>query len=258
MLIAQISDMHIAARGEPGIAGADVVGNLERCVAAINAMAPLPDLVLATGDLTADGRDDQYTQLRALLEPLKPPVFMIPGNHDLREGLRRAFPEAGYLRDGGDFLHYVVEDRPLRLVGLDTVVPEAPHGELCAARLAWLEARLAEAPARPTVIFMHHHPFRCGIEFMDAMRCSGGAAFGAIVARNPQIERILCGHIHRPIQRNFHGTTACVAPSTARQLKPILGTAEVDETEVWSDEPPAYLLHLWREGSGVVSHLVQL
>jgi Icc protein len=258
MLIAQISDMHIAARGEPGIAGADVIGNLERCVAAINARDPKPDLVLATGDLTADGRDDQYDLLRALMAPLKAPVFMIPGNHDLREGMRRAFPEADYLRGGGAFLQYAVEDRPLRLIGLDTVVPNAPHGELCAERLAWIDARLAEAPERPTIVFMHHHPFASGLEFMDVMGCAGGDALGEIVARNPQIERVLCGHLHRPIQRNFHGTTACVAPSTARQLNPVFGVAEPAEDEVWSDEPPAYLLHLWREGAGVVTHLVQL
>jgi hypothetical protein len=37
----------------------------------------------------------------------------------------------------------------------------------------------------------------------------------AIVARHPQVERIACGHIHRPIQVAWGGTMACTAPSTS-------------------------------------------
>ncbi len=35
-------------------------------------------------------------------------------------------------------------------------------------RLAWLDAKLALAPDRPTLIFMHHPPFRTG--FVRSMR----------------------------------------------------------------------------------------
>jgi len=53
------------------------------------------------------------------------------------------------------------------LRGLDTLVPGQGGGRLGPARLAWLDARLAEAPARPTLVFMHHPPFKTGIERMD-------------------------------------------------------------------------------------------
>jgi hypothetical protein len=40
-------------------------------------------------------------------------------------------------------------------------------GELCAARLGWLEATLAEKPSVATLILMHQPPFLTGIAHMD-------------------------------------------------------------------------------------------
>ena len=150
----------------------------------------------------------------------------------------------------------MVDDYPVRLVALDTVVPNAPHGLMCEIRLAWLDDALSAAPDRPTIVMMHHPPFKTGIQIMDAMRCSGGAEFGAVIERHAQVERILCGHVHRAIQTGFHGTTAFVAPSTARQLLPLFEDGPIDYS-AWSDEPPAFLLHLWRNDGGLVTHLVQ-
>lgn len=256
MLIAQISDMHINERGAAGIAGADAIGNLQACVARLNLLDPSPDLVLATGDLVRDGAPGEYAVLREILEPLRAPLYVIPGNHDIREALSEAFADAAYLPSGGALMRYTIEDYPVRLLALDTVVPGALHGLLDAERLAWLEARLAEAPERPSIVFMHHPPFKIGIKMMDGMRCSGGAALGAIMERNPQVERIVCGHLHRAVHVRFHGTTASAAPSTTAQLALDL-SGEVDLTSIWSDEPPAFMLHLWQPGEGLASHVVQ-
>ncbi len=37
--------------------------------------------------------------------------------------MRLVFGGDGYLPMNGEFLHYTVEDLPMRLIGLDTVVP---------------------------------------------------------------------------------------------------------------------------------------
>ena len=141
---------------------------------------------VATGDLVDAGTEAEYAYLRALLAPLDMPVYVIPGNHDARDALRSAFADDGYLPAKGPFLQYAIEDFPVRILALDTLVPGAPGGRLCAERLAWLEARLAEAPQRPTVILMHHPPFETGILHMDAMNCAGGEALGQVIARHPQ------------------------------------------------------------------------
>jgi hypothetical protein len=60
---------------------------------------------------------------------LSMPVFVIPGNHDAREPLRAAFRADGYLSADGH-LHYAVEDYPLRLVALDTLVDASPRNKI--------------------------------------------------------------------------------------------------------------------------------
>ncbi len=251
MLIAQITDTHIRRAGQRVANTVETNPMLADAVAAIGALHPAPDVMLITGDLVEAGADEEYEALRALLRPLSMPIYVIPGNHDSREAMRRSLPEHRYLPRDGDFLHYVVEDHPIRLVALDTVIAGSRRGMLCAQRLAWLDARLAEAPGRPAIVFMHHPPFATGIAFMDRYGLDGREGFAEVVARHPQIERILCGHIHRPVQFRLGGTIASVAPSVVHQVALDLRAAGPSALVL---EPPAYQLHLWREDAGLVSH----
>src|SRR5205085_544472 len=101
---------------------------------------------------------------------------------------------------------------------LDTLVAGKHHGELCVERLEWLDRTLAAAPDRPTVVIMHHPPFMTGIDYMDKYGLENPGALAEIIARHSQIERILCGHLHRSIDCRFAGTVAGTAPSTAHQI----------------------------------------
>src|SRR5207244_13210507 len=123
---------------------------------------PSPDAIVSTGDLVESGEPEEYEHLRALLAPLRMPVFAIPGNHDAREPMRQAFGGDGYLPAQG-FLNYVIEDYPLRIIGLDTLIPGEGGGVLCPDRLRWLDEILARATERPTLVMMHHPPFVTGI-----------------------------------------------------------------------------------------------
>ena len=252
MLIAQITDMHVQTPGQLAYGVVDTAAYLERCVAHLNGLDPRPDLVLATGDLAHGGRANQYARLRELLEPLEIPCYLIPGNHDDRALMREYFPGHAYLDNGSEFLQYTLEDYPLRLIALDTLLPGEAGGLLCQARLGWLADRLAEQPERPTVIFMHHPPFATGIGWMDRIGLQGAEALGSLVAGHSNIERILSGHVHRAIQTLWAGTSVSVAPSPAHQA--VLDLRE-EPAHDFILEPPAYHLHLWRPPGGLVTHL---
>jgi 3',5'-cyclic-AMP phosphodiesterase len=250
MLIAHITDTHITAPGTLLMGIVDTASALERAVVALNRLDPPPDATVLTGDLVECGTPKEYAHLRALLAPLRMPIFAIPGNHDAREPMRDAFIGDGYLsRDG--FLHYVIEDYPLRLVALDTLVEGEGGGVLCSDRLRWVDAILAEAQDRPALVLMHHPPFLTGIRRMDQAGLADSAGFAEVIRGHPQVERILCGHLHRPIETRFAGTVAGTAPSTAHQ---IVLDLHPEARLSFAFEPPGYQLHYWREGIGLVTH----
>jgi 3',5'-cyclic AMP phosphodiesterase CpdA len=252
MLIAQISDMHVGLAGSTIDRLYHTADHLERAVAHVNRLTPRPDVVVATGDLVDRGDPAEYARLRSLLDALEPPCYLLPGNHDDRGALAAAFPHHAYLPRAG-FVQYTVEGGPLRLVMADTLVPGASGGRLCAERLEWLDASLAEQPGRPTIVFMHHPPFLTGMAAMDAMGLEGTEDLAAVIRRHPHVERIACGHLHRAITRRFAGTVASTSPSTAHavalDLPPAVRLAVIMD-------PPAVTLHLWQgEPAGLVSHL---
>ena len=253
MIVAQISDLHVAAPGGLLYDRFDTGRCLARCVAHIRRLDPRPDLVLVTGDLVRDGEPAEYRHLRELLSPLTMPVYLVPGNHDERQALRSAFSDHAYLPREDSPMHYAVEGYPLRLLGLDTTVPGATGGALDDGQLAWLDAALAAAPRQPALVFLHHPPFRTGIPLFDRIGMDAASAerLGGIVARHPQIERITAGHVHRDIRVRWNGVVASVCPSAAFQYNLDLAGSGLKPT----DEPPAYQLHCWN-GDELVTHTV--
>lgn len=256
MIIAQISDLHVGEKGSLVYDRFDTGACLARCVQHILRLRPPPDAVLATGDLVDSGTDSEYRRLRELLAPLAMPVYLIPGNHDDRAALCSEFRDHAYLPRPGEPVRYAVEQYPVRLLALDTVVPGADGGALDAAQLDWLDAQLAVVSGRPVLIFMHHPPIKTGIRCMDEIGLDATSAgrLGTIVERHHQIERITCGHVHRGIQARWRGTTVSVCPSTAFQG---ILNLHADEFDAAADEPPAYQLHYWN-GSELVTHTVSV
>lgn len=114
-------------------------------------------------------------------------------------------------------------------------------------RLAWLAA----APNRPTLVAMHHPPLRCGIGFMDALNLDDAAPFAALIARYRNVERVLCGHVHRAIQTRFACTIASTDPRTAHPISLALrATAEA----TYRLDPPCFQLHGRTVNDGLVTH----
>jgi 3',5'-cyclic AMP phosphodiesterase CpdA len=255
MILAQLTDLHIKAAGQLAYRQVDTSAFLDAALAHLRNQIVQPDIVLFTGDLVDTGGADEYARLRQHLTAMDVPFFLMPGNHDAREALRAAFPDHAYLGVGDGKICYTVEPFPLRIVALDSLVPGESGGALGTEQLAWLGDCLAEQPARPTVVAIHHPPFLTGIGHMDAIGLADHAAFADVIAHHPQVERVLSGHIHRSIHTSWAGTIASTAPSTAHQVALDL-TATAPSAFVM--EPPGYQLHWHTPEAGLITHTAMI
>jgi 3',5'-cyclic AMP phosphodiesterase CpdA len=257
-VLVQLSDTHIVAPGLRLMGLVDTPALLAQAVAGVGRLQPGPTAVLVTGDLVDRGCAAEYIHLKQLLAPLPCPVLLMPGNHDAVPALRAAFPGLACLQPVADrpalsaFVLFTHDLGGLRVVALDTTVAGQPHGTLCAHRLAWLDGALAAAPGIPTIVAMHHPPFACGIAHMDRMGLREGAdGLNAVLRRHPQVQRVVCGHLHRSTLRRFGGTVAMSVPSTAHQIALDL---RAEGQAAFRMEPAGWAVHALLGGE-VVSHL---
>lgn len=250
MLIAQISDLHIGA--DSLTPGDDNLNRLDAVLDHLEAMQARPDHLLVTGDLTEHGDEASYRLLGQRLAQCPFPAHLIPGNHDLRSGFRRAFPEAA---DADGFIQYVVETPSLRLILLDTLEEGRHGGGFCQTRAAWLADRLDEAPDQPTLVALHHPPIDSGIVWMTTDPAEPWVArLRQALAGRGNIVALVCGHLHRPITGMLDRAPVAVAPATAMPLALTLEPIDFDHPDqrpLVTDGPPSFAVHRWNDGSFV-------
>jgi Icc protein len=215
MLVAQITDTHITAPGTLFMGIVDTASALAQAVAALNLLDPCPDLVVLTGDLVESGKPEEYDHLCSLLAPLRMPLFAIPGNHDAREPMRQAFAGGGYLPREG-YINYVIEDYPMRIIGLDTLVPGEGGGALCSDTLRWIDRVRATAPDRPSLVLMHHPPFVTGIS-----RMGWPGQRRALRIRSSSISVRMHGSASRSSLPGTNFTTGAKTPGSSRTRRPL-------------------------------------
>jgi 3',5'-cyclic AMP phosphodiesterase CpdA len=252
VLICQLTDLHVRPAGLASNRVSETNMFTARAFQAVAAFRPRPDVVLITGDLTECGLEAEYANLTALLARyLDLPVYVVPGNHDRRGNFRASLAHLPGVTAHPDYVQYAIDSHAVRLVMLDTVVPGAGHGELRSEQLEWLDQMLAAVPDKPTLIGMHHPPFNCGIAHMDKIALRNIANFVAVIARHKQVERIVCGHHHRPIVTRVAHAIASIAPSVAHQVEM---TLDPNAPAAFVFEPPAFQIHSWSVTEGFVSH----
>ncbi len=241
MLIGQITDCHVTAPGQFASGALDTVERLRCVVRAIGALKVPPALVLGTGDLVSGGTKAEYATLVSVLRDLRVPFFPVVGNHDSRNELRNAFSVLAGQFDRFGFVEYVVDTEGLRILVLDTVRAGSDAPAFCSERLSWLRAQLKSSPG-PVLIAMHHPPFACGVGWVDVGQGQWSLELAEVLTASGRVRGILCGHVHRPLYRMWHGIPVSAAPATAPQVYfDLSGRA----SPAMSQEPPAFQIHQW-------------
>jgi len=218
MIIAQISDTHIAL----DTPDADQrLRDFALTIADINTLDPAPDVIVHTGDVVHNGRQDEYAEATAILASARAPVYVLAGNKDDRANLHAAFSACGYLAPDSAFIDYAVGGYPVRLIALDTLSSGSNKGDFCAERVGRL-INLTDADiTKPIAVFTHHPPFevtvgpdRLHFETPEMM-----SQLGRALQHSGRVVGIFSGHVHRAAEGCVGNIPATVMPCIATTLR---------------------------------------
>jgi len=255
----QITDTHIVAPGALACGRSDTAEALHRAVATINAKLPSLDgidCVIVTGDLTDHGAPEEYAHFTSIMAELERPWLAVPGNHDTREPMRAAFPDAAWMPTQGP-IHWVRELGPFAIVGLDTLQEGARHGALGSEGLAFLDTALDDLGDKPVIVATHHPRIHAGIPAMDTDNLHDGAQLMARLEAYPGPIRMVSGHVHRAVVGQIGRITCQIGPATCHAVLTDHHAARDPQLVL---EPGAITVHRWVEtpSPGFVSDVIPI
>lgn len=134
---------------------------LEKRIAALLAMRPLPANLLIYGDFAHFyGKEEDYVVLREVMKPIEAAGIrwnLAFGNHDRREAFFRVFPERRQTSPAVEGRFVTEVETPCAdFILLDSLVEGEGQGAIDDAQKDWLDRRLGEL--RKPVFVGAHHP----------------------------------------------------------------------------------------------------
>jgi 3',5'-cyclic AMP phosphodiesterase CpdA len=246
--VLHLSDLHYGAGDDQAIErGAPVL--IERFQ---------PELVIASGDLSHRGREDQLAAASRFLRGLGRPVLAIPGNHDIPY----TFP-ARFTRSFRSFERQWETTEPtyssptIHVVGLNSVRPwRHQSGGIRSGQLTRAEDRLQEGPSGAyRIVVLHHHligaPWRSGKKPVARRN----HVLGSLVTAGADL--ILAGHIHQAAvseRREFEisrggerGVVVSVAPGLGQPRPKRQGEARGLHLYEIEEKRLRIVTYVWRE-----------
>lgn len=207
-LLVQITDPHLCA-GNGLMLGVDTEASLRAVLAQIARDHGVPDLLLATGDLSQDGSAASYQRFAAAIDAVGMPVRCLPGNHDDPAMLARTL---------GAWADPVTDAGPWRVVLLNSTVAGSNAGRLERDQLELLDTALAEAAGRPAVVALHHNAVQMTPDWHDTMMLENAADLFRRLHRWPNVRVLLWGHVHQEFDRRRGNMRLLATPSTCFQF----------------------------------------
>lgn len=249
-----LTDIHMT---DPGrlVRGRDPAGQLAAAIDHAMRHHTDIDACIVTGDLTDNAKESEYARVRAALDRLAVPVAVTLGNHDGRSGFWRVFPASPGAAAPGCAHGILDVGRAWRILLVDSMGDRLESGGLGAHRLAWLDARLAEAASRKVLLFMHHPPLALGLPPFDNSSLSEDdrAAFARCLGRHRDRVRLVgFGHCHMAITGTLNGIPAVGMGSVLYQALPNFADATFRDDPV---RPGVYGVILLTETDAIV-HMV--
>lgn len=213
-VILQITDPHIMTDPSATLLGINTTESLKAVLQDIRKKNHQYDLLLLTGDLIQDEKASSYSKLSDILAGVNVPIYWLPGNHDIPELLTGAFT------GGSIFSQKSIALLKWQIIMLNCQIPHEVPGLLAESELEFLETQLKGAEAQHCLICLHHHPVPIDCKWLDPIGLTNANEFWQIIDKYPQVEGVLCGHIHQEFEGQKNNIIVLASPSTCIQFKP--------------------------------------
>lgn len=199
---AEVSDTHVGSD--------NALEDLQRTVNDINSQ---PDLafVIISGDITEFGADAELQLAKSVLDGLKKPWYIIPGNHDTKwsesggNTFRKVFGDETFAFTYGGYQFLGTNCGPNMRMG---------PGQVPRENMVWLDKVLKKVKKSTPVIYINHYPQNADLnnwyEAIDRLK-------------QYNIQMILCGHGHSNGQYDFDGVPGMMCRSNLRAKDSIGG-----------------------------------
>ncbi len=198
-----LTDTHFVPPGKR-LFGGNPRARLEKAVRIITRDHADAEFVLVTGDLAHHGEAGAYRSLEDVLSGCRLPIHLMMGNHDHRETLLQNIP--GMRTDKYGFVQFCLETPELRVICLDTAEPGTHVGNICEARLEFLDRELAKpSEGKLVALALHHPPFEIGLRPIDRINLKDGGALKEVIDAHQKPDYLFFGHVHRPVQGLWNG-----------------------------------------------------
>ncbi|OQX83514.1 hypothetical protein B6D60_10365 [candidate division KSB1 bacterium 4484_87] len=169
------------------------------------------DFTIISGDVTETGSDDELKLAKSILDSLKKPYFIIPGNHDTKwspSGCTTFLKLWGddkfrFSKNGIEFL--AIHQGPIMRMGDGCFSPED---------VRWLKEQLRDIGHKKPIIFITHYPLNSSIsnwfEVLDLLK-------------QYATQIVLLGHGHRNRAYNFEGLPGVMGRANLKRGKSPVG-----------------------------------
>ena len=214
--IVQLTDLHLYKDPQTLLAGVATWNTFSAVLEQVRSEQADLDYLILTGDLAQDETLETYLMLREALGDWLDRCRIIPGNHDDRSNLRKAFPE--FFPDNEGPLTFTLTAGAWRIIGLDSRVAGEVKGRIDANQLNWLKAQLAIGPNTRTLVFLHHPPIPINVAWLDEIGLNDAAEFIELVEASPQVEVVCAGHVHQEFAGRIGAASIYTTPSTCVQF----------------------------------------
>ncbi len=232
---AVISDTHMELYGKDGMKmGSASTEIVDKTVKALNKIPDL-DFVVITGDLLLDGEPWNLDLIKAYLDELKVPYYVLCGNHDFAPAGQAKPNQAphvavskgtviwtfqGHGFDGPDAWWSADPLPGLHIIGLDGNVPTHWGGHIPTAEMEWLDQDLYANRDKVNIVFCHHNfvPWHKEDEFggrFDKFQVDNAPGVRKVLEKYvPSVQLVLAGHRHIGLRhQSINGITYIVNPA---------------------------------------------